>query len=203
MRRLLVLTILAAGCDFGAPQAKPSGGPDDGFDVYQNGPSKPQALALERLARETGSEWTLEVHPRFGTPVHLAGQTAPVLTDKSQAAFVALDFFARYSDLFLIKDPPRELTFMRAQSDEVGMTHARFLQAQQGIPVWGGGMIVHFDAQGGIRAIGGRYIPNLDQLRVAPSLDRDAALAAAEHDVRGDLPNYDASQLWRQPTPSS
>ena len=63
--------------------------------------------------------------------------------------------------------------------DEPGMTHVRFQQVYQGVPVFGAEVFVHFAADAQlVRALNGHYIPGL-AVNVTPTVDADAALALA------------------------
>lgn len=63
--------------------------------------------------------------------------------------------------------------------DELGMTHVRFQQVYQGVPVFGAEVFVHFAADAQVvSALNGHYIPGL-AVNVTPTVDADAALALA------------------------
>jgi len=57
----------------------------------------------------------------------------------------------------------------RVQNDELGHTHIRMQQTNQGIPVYGSEIILHAN-NGKIRSMTGRYFPEADLKNITPSL---------------------------------
>src|SRR6185295_17189821 len=75
---------------------------------------------------------------------------------------------------------PRDDWQVRTAGDgRDGLHHVRLAQRHDGIRVWGGEVAVHASATG-IRSVTGNRMAHLDDFDVSPTLDADAALAAAE-----------------------
>ncbi len=143
---------------------------------------------------------TLFVHwdETTGVPRFLRGAIPFVPPEAKQTATArALSFFEQYHDLYLMHSPQAELTEMAVQTDKFGMTHVRLQQVVHGVPVWGAQMLVHFDAEGHIRAVNGTYLPGTT-VDTTPAIDFDQAVRLARTnllvDERAAL-NQDQSKL--------
>ena len=68
-----------------------------------------------------------------------------------------------------------ELRVEKVQNDDIGMSHVRFSQFYQGLPVFGAEIIVHMNGRG-ITAVNGDFVPDID-------LDPQPRLTAAEADA--------------------
>ena len=132
-----------AGCSFSDP-----GSPDGGV-----------ADPLASLEHETGETWTVRWHPDVHTPALLTGHTAPLAASPQDAERAGRAFLLKLHALYQINSPDDELAAAGADTDELGMTHARFKQKKGKLPVWGGDLIVHFDSDGSLVQINGRYLP--------------------------------------------
>lgn len=67
------------------------------------------------------------------------------LQERGAAPEIALAFLDAYKELFRLKSPHAELVVKSSATDELGLTHVRFEQAFQGIPIWGAEILVHLD----------------------------------------------------------
>jgi thermolysin len=155
-----------------APSGCSAPPPDPGDD--------PQAAALRRLESDTGVAWTVRWRSDDHTPAVLAGRTPPVVDRVSAAEAAALDFLGSYRSIFQMDDPSDVLLLEGADGDELGMTHARFNQVQGGVPVWGAGLHVHFDASGALVRVEGRYVPLASPGALDPIVRADEAAKEAE-----------------------
>jgi thermolysin len=137
----------------------------------------PQADALANLESETGVPWTVRYHPDIHTPAFLDGKTAPMVARASDAAGAARGFFANHATLFRLGSID-ELDHDRTDTDELGMAHARFVQKQGGIAVYGGELTAHFGSDGALLRVHGRYLP-LPAIDPTPIITVDDATTAA------------------------
>lgn len=167
-RLAIFLPLLFAGCGGAAPG--------------ESAPEDPQAAALAALGRDTGSKWTVRYHADVHTPAFLEGRTAPVAVSPNEAARAARAFFANYGALFKMTAPDSELEEDAVEGDELGMTHVRFLQAVDGVPVHGRELSAHFAADGALVRVHGRYGP-LAAIDGTPLVAEADARAAAEATV--------------------
>lgn len=135
--------------------------------------------ALENLERVAGGTLYIEwARGSDGIPIFIGGQIPAEKPDPEQAARA---FFNRYAALYLMTDPQRELQLVRLEEDPIGMHHVRFQQTVNGVPVFGGQLIVHL-RDGFITAVNGMYFPNL-QVDISPQLTQDEALTIVLEDV--------------------
>lgn len=74
-----------------------------------------------------------------------------------------------------------ELRHSRTESDPLGLTHVRFDQTYQGLPVLGGHLVVHMNGIG-ITAVNGRFVPGI-ALDPNPDLPADEAKRLALSDL--------------------
>ncbi|HZS42303.1 MAG TPA: M4 family metallopeptidase [Polyangia bacterium] len=189
----LALAILGLGCG-STPDALSDAGPDD---------------VLAALEHDTGQKWTVRYHADLHTPAFLDGKTPPIAATSADAERAGRNFLAQYRGLYQMTSSADELATVDALTDELGMTHARFAQQQNKIPVWGGELIVHFASDGSLVRINGRYQP-LPMLPQAPARTADDARAAALTDAHAARPDVGAGaftalapKLWIYPTSAS
>ena len=65
------------------------------------------------------------------------------------------------------------------QTDRFGLTHARFQQLHQGVPVWGGAAITHLDASGVTLPVTAEGLYKGVRVNVQPTLDAPSAVSMA------------------------
>jgi Zn-dependent metalloprotease len=140
-------------------------------------PGDPQEQALAALESDTGVTWSVRYHEDVHTPAFLDGRTAPLAAHPSQAAAAARGFLSTYRALFKLGSASDELALDDSSTDELGMTHARFTQVRSGVPVWGAELTAHFDPEGALTTVHGRYEP-IDAIDAAPVVTPDGARAA-------------------------
>lgn len=169
----LCLVVVVAGC--GGVERSPA------VDMKMMDP-------LQQLEAETGHEWSVRWHADIHTPAFLEGRTAPMATTGADAERTGRDFLRRHAALFSIGDGD-DLVAQDAATDELGMTHARFQQEVQGRPVWGGELVTHFDPDGALVRVNGRYIPVTTDVG-QPVLTADEARVAAVTQARQDHPDF-------------
>ncbi|MGB9890536.1 MAG: M4 family metallopeptidase [Anaerolineae bacterium] len=153
-------------------------------------PPSARQMALETLERVAGETLYVEWAEGPGSlPLFIGGQIPAEQPDPEQAARA---FFDRYAALYSIAVPQRELQLARLEEDPIGMHHIRFNQTVNGVPVFGGQLIVHL-RDGFITAINGNYFPNL-QVDTSPRLTQDEALAIVLGDVGDDAAEFRADR---------
>jgi len=173
-RHIFVLAILAAGCSSSQSSPSPAGESDD-----------PQAKALTNL-QETGEHaWQFTAHSPSLT--HLAGRSAPLLTNGRSGHQATLAFLSEHSGLYKMIDPANELQLVREEGDELGNTHVRLQQVVGGIPVRGAEMIAHFDRTGALTSLDASYVAGLSAIQRTAALLPDHAHAAALSDLQKDV----------------
>ena len=92
---------------------------------------------------------------------------------------VANQFMKEYGSYFGLSDPSRELSVSQEQEDELGMKHVRYDQQYQGVPVYGGQLIVHLNKDLAIKSANGRVVPDVS-LDVNPKISKEEAISKAK-----------------------
>src|SRR5207247_7418917 len=132
---------------------------------------------IQLLERETGHPWSVRWRDDH-TPAFLEGRTAPLAATGDDAARAGHDFLRLHRALFAMHDA-EDLDAANAETDELGMTHARFVQKVYGHPVWGGELLAHFDPDGSLVRLNGRYVPILSPVATLPARSSDEARVRA------------------------
>jgi bacillolysin len=147
MNRTLTLVILAltAGC---------SSHPASSLANSDGAVADP----LQQLETDTGQTWSVRWRADLHTPALLEGRTAPMATTGPDAERAGRAFLRRYGAIFGM-GPDDDVVAEDSDTDELGMTHARFQQHIGDVPVWGGELITHFDTDGALVRVNGRYVP--------------------------------------------
>ncbi len=118
--------------------------------------------ALDQLAADSRRQARIVADASTGTPnliVIPPGVLELLGADKQERA---QDFLARYGSSFGLENPGRDLVAEESRDDNLGMTHLRYTQTYQGLPVFAAELRFHFDAAQELVAINGTVVPNLD-----------------------------------------
>ncbi len=146
------------------------------------------AGALAALEAETGHTWRLRRHPSLGTPAFLEGRTQPLAATARDAQRAARQFLSQHERLFSLRSAVDDLADVSTESDDLGMSHARFQQRVGHVPVWGSDLLVHFDRDGSLVRVNGRYALLDGPASLEPRLTADEARVAAAAIARGLRP---------------
>ncbi len=165
-------------------------------------------------------KWEVWINDTNDTPILLKAMektaAAKIAVGKKSGEEVILDFIEANAGLFNLKQPRRELTVERKNTDSMGREHVVFAQHFKGIPVWGAALVAHLDGAGGLSAVNGRYNPTPDDLEsIVPAMPEGRAVERALSDYGTDrlqelsedvkqMLGYDGPQaelnIWNQPT---
>ena len=143
--------------------------------------------ALAQLEADTHQTWAVRRDPILHTPAFLEGRTQPVAATAHDADGAARSFFSTYRALFHMTSSD-ELASLSSETDELGMTHARFAQRIGPIAVWGGWLATHFDVDGALVRVNGRYIPIEPPASMTPTVTEQQARVASALLIRGQRP---------------
>ena len=160
--------------------------PSQGETSTAPGPS--DATLTDRLRQETGDRVRISYHAETGKvrfigadlehpipqPFDLAAEATP--------EDAARQFLVTYGQLFGLTDQAQELTVMRTRAVDRGRAFVRFQQVYQGIPVFGGELIVQLNADKNVVSANGETLPDL-ALSIIPKLDASAAQEVARRFV--------------------
>ncbi|WP_312471428.1 M4 family metallopeptidase [Neobacillus sp.] len=108
----------------------------------------------------------------------------------------ALNYLEEKKEQLGIKNPKAEFQEKNTNKDHLRMTHVRFNQTKNGVPVEGAEVIVHYNENNQIVAVNGSVNTDLDNLNLntKPEVNSENALAVAKKSV--DAP----AQLQYDPT---
>lgn len=148
-----------------------------------------QTQAFGRLELATSQTWTWLQHDRFRTPMHLAAPRTgtPRLSRGASAEKVTREFLMEYKELYRMRDPGNELRLDKLEVDALAMTHVRFQQTVQGVPVVGAELFAHYDGAGHLTSIDATYVPDLHDLDVVPAVKERDARDTVLTDVRARM----------------
>ncbi len=109
----------------------------------------------------------------------------------------AREFLREYGSLFGLADPASQLTLMRSRLLDQGGAAVRFQQVHQGIPVFGGELIVNLDTDQNVLSASGEIMPGV-AVGIQPAvLDGTARGNAIEAVARGR--GLEAARLQASP----
>lgn len=112
----------------------------------------------------------------------------------------ARGFLSAYGRLFGIDDQESQLTVMRSRPLE-GRAFVRFQQVHEGVPVFGGELIVQVDGDNNVVSANGEVSPDI-ALEMSPAIDagaaKEAALAvvARQYEMEVDELRASGPELW-------
>jgi bacillolysin len=116
-----------------------------------------------RLNERSGGALIIQRNEALGTVRFMEAGALPITAEFAgrgmSAENIARSFMQTYGALFGVTEA--DLTVRSVKTDEVGMTHVRFNQSLGGIPVFGGEVTVHIQADGAIATVGGSTVSGL------------------------------------------
>lgn len=129
----------------------------------------------------------------IGTDTNHAIPKSGRLPSSASSEDVSRQFLATYGSLFGLSNQAQELKVEKTNTLAGGVSFVRFQQVYQGIPVFGGELIVQTDANKNILSSSGKISP-FPQVNVTPSVDAAKATALAS-DLVTKKYKLDASDL--------
>ncbi|MFG6113855.1 M4 family metallopeptidase [Halobacillus sp. MO56] len=105
---------------------------------------------------------------------------------KASNAATALEHLEKNTSKYKIKNPKASLLEKKTEKDDLGMTHVRFQQSKNGIPVEGSEVIVHYNQDNAITSVNGEFNTAVENAEVTtePAISQERALAAAKQAVK-------------------
>jgi len=147
----------------------------------QTGKAAIDPAGIQRLQADTGGAARVSINPATGgarfvrMPAGKPGDLTPASARSARAQEKSMAFFRQYGSIFGLNQPDKQLKEIGRQSDRTGATHITYRQYYAGVPVFGGILKAHFDAQNQLRSVNGTSLPDL---AVAPAPARSADAAA-------------------------
>ena len=133
--------------------------------------------------RDSSSGRVISVQRRELAPAAPGGMqaaaTATLKGAQSDPVAAAAQYAGTYGATFGVKDRKKELQMKQAEADGLGMTHVRFSQNYQGVPVYGSELVVHVDNAGTFRSVNGSFREGIS-LSPKPKLSQAEAFRRAK-----------------------
>jgi bacillolysin/thermolysin len=148
---------------------------------YQHDAQKGRKLLESKLDR------TLEViwNEHNSTPTFVGGKLTPAgYSTSPDKSIDGIRFISENSEMFGLREPSKELEVISAVTDDLSMTHVKYQQTLNGIKIFQNQLIVHFNSDGSIESVNGRYFPTPTIVTI-PALSADAAILNAEKSLNG------------------
>ena len=120
---------------------------------------------LQQISSNIQAAW----NENNATPTYLTGGLTSnnYLQNSISAEAAAKKFITDNKVLFNLISPDDELSLVKSVADKIGMTHVKLQQYFDNLKILGSQIIVHFDKNGAISSVNGRYIPTPDISTVA------------------------------------
>jgi Zn-dependent metalloprotease len=178
-------------------------GPDVGLDgIYGPGdPPPPDSEAVQRLKLRARGSVTVSTKQSTNKPAFVrAGRNGDLLPGalSRTPAGKALGFFGQHGDVFGVRDAQTELVQIGASKDRYGATHISYQQVYNGVPVFGGILRAHLDANNNLTAVNGVFVPDI-ALATQPKLSAADAGRLAINAVVADPPRSEVTADVAQP----
>ncbi len=106
----------------------------------------------------------------------------PVSKGRSASEEKAFAYLEALAPILELDRPAQQFEISQVREDEIGMTHLRMQQYWQGIPVYGGELIVHLQGEEP-RMVNGRYFPSPQLTDLQPRLDKAAAVRRVQAEL--------------------
>ncbi|MFA5344393.1 MAG: M4 family metallopeptidase [Kiritimatiellia bacterium] len=146
-------------------------------------------LAAAAVAENVRIEWNVGL----GTPSSIRGKDLGArqtfsagkglqTAQSAQPEVKAIAVLDNLSGIMGIREAQKEFAAKKAQGDNLGFRHVRADQIYQGLKVFGGEVIVHFNQAGAAYQVNGRYVPDI-AVDAIPALAPAEALTLAVEDL--------------------
>ncbi|WP_175990183.1 M4 family metallopeptidase [Bacillus sp. Marseille-Q1617] len=146
----------------------------------------PQGQALAVQPQDLAAAQTISVKqwnekanvPLFVKERHAVKRMAATSND-------ALNYLQEKKSTLNMENPKASLKAKKVEKDELGMTHVRFSQTKNGIPVEGSEIIVHYNKNNEITSVNGSYHQSAEEtdLNLSPQLSSSKAVEKAQSAV--------------------
>ncbi len=174
------------------------------FPAQQTGQASPPAAVLqqgeggEQLAYDPDTGQLIFVGASPGSPIPSPAGEVSALSVEEQA----MTFVAHYGPRFGLKQPANEVRLKRVDALGNGRRVVRYQQTYQGVPIFGGDLVVNLTDSGALVALTGKIALLPSSLDVTPVLTAEDAirkakgLAARLYGVGEDSLSADEPGLW-------
>lgn len=117
-------------------------------------------------------------------PKHLRVSNDRIKWSSDNPVQKTYDFFDAYKDLYKISNPHAQLKIISTTTDELGMTHVTVQQEKNNVPVYGSQLKIHFRADGSLATVNGSFVPNINDLKLQPTVSEYEATRMAKNHLQ-------------------
>lgn len=141
------------------------------------------AQGIKILESRVGYKINVEWNEHNSTPTFVSGKLTSVGYSSSANQLIdGIRFLSENRELFGLKDPEHELKVISNVTDELGMTHVKYQQEVNGVKIFHGQLIVHFNADGSIESVNGTYYPT-PEMNTTPAIAKQTAIGIAKSNL--------------------
>ena len=134
--------------------------------------------AIEKLGTtqkvQEGKQLKYILNKRGGVEIIQGALSAPINAGNLEIG--VKHFLETNKDMFKIANVNEELKLNKVQNDQSGLSHVRYDQYYQGIPVLGRELSVHINKNNEINAVTSNYVPEIHLQTTTASFNSDAAI---------------------------
>ncbi len=149
--------------------------------------------SIDELSEQTNAVITLNHNSGIAqfvkfpqaNPMELAGNT---LYDKS------MSFLESHKGIYSLEDLSQSFMHQSTETDNYGFKKVVLIQVHEGVPVFDGKLMFHFNAQDKLTAINGNYIPGI-KINAVPSVSSYHASSIALETVHHQNINFSGAPL--------
>ena len=116
-------------------------------------------------------------------------QNFRMLQSKNSLAEITLAYLTAHRSAFKLMRPSQELSVSSVTTDDLGLTHIKFQQVFESIPVWASEIIVHLNQANQVVLMQGRYIPTPENVATRPVLNEGQAFRMVAEDLKNIGPD--------------
>jgi bacillolysin/thermolysin len=150
---------------------------------------------LKTLQDKVGHHIESKWNESNSTPTFVTGKlTAPGYSISSDKSADGIRFLSENIDLFGLKEPDKELKVISDITDESAMTHIKYQQQINGVKIFHGQLVVHFNPDGSIESVNGRYFPT-PEINTNPKLSPADAIQIAKEKLGDYKSSSENSEL--------
>jgi bacillolysin len=118
-----------------------------------------------------------------GLPIFIEGKPQRLIPSlrqaRSSAEAAAFAYLKTFRNILKIKDAETAFDISNTETEADGQTHFRMQQFYMGVPVYGGELVLHTDANGDVNTLNGRYFPTPKIESISPQVSADESFTLA------------------------
>jgi bacillolysin len=139
----------------------------------------PFITAVNNLKIVAGDDLVIKMDEVYATPFLVLGKLATCKTPSIESVD---RFLSENKVLFKINNPIQELSLEKVEADDMGFKHIKMQRFHNGIPIYGSELVAHYDKEGTLYCVNGRYHPSIE-MNTTPVLNSKRAVDISVDDI--------------------